>query len=263
MELPSDLIIEIVGHIPPDDKQSFWNCLLAAKSWIHPSQRHLFKAIWIYPQNLGLWPNNVSPRSVALLGHVQFLAYRQRDRMVYPGARTGEPVDCALHDYLPSFRQLRYFALSLAHVIPLFPEMELFFAFQHTLSDITLSGCNTTTNTLVTVINYFPNFIHLHLYDLDHHKEDKLTIPLARCHLEKLYIAQWPTHSLEALKELLKQGLDFDELIVTSTILTHDWTEFGKHVVGMFGASLRNPRLFKAPKGMHNLPFITAHVDPQ
>ena len=234
------------------------NCTLT-----HPSQRCLFKAIWIYPQNLGLWPNNVSLRSIVLLGHVQFLAYCQRERMAYPGARVSELVHCALRDYLLSFQQLRYFALSLAHVAPSFPEMELFSAFQHTLLDITLSGCSTKTNALVTVINYFPNLMHLHLHDLDHDKEGEPTVPLARPHLEKLYIAQWTTHSLERLEELLKQGLDFDGLVLASTVPTHNWTEFAKLVVGIFGASLRNLRLFEAPKGTHSLPFIIARVGPQ
>ena len=92
---------------------------------------------------------------------------------------------------------------------------------------------------------------------------DEPTTPLAQPHLEKLYIAQRLTHSLEPLEELLKQGLDFDGLVVASTVFTHDWTEFGKCIVGMFRASLRNPRLFEAPKGMHDLPLITAHVSPQ
>jgi len=263
MELPSELIDEIVGHIPPDDKRAFRNCSLVAKSWIYPSQRRLFEVVWIYPENLRLWLNTISPRSVTLLGHVRFLAYRQRERVAYRGARTGELVQCALRDYLPSFRQLRSFTLSLAHVAPSLPEMELFFAFQHTLSDITLSGCSTTTNALITIINYFPNLIHLRLYDLDHHKEDEPTIPLARPHLEKLYAAQWPAHSLELLEELSKQGLSIEGLVLASNISTHNWTEFAKRVVGIFGASLRTLRLFEAPKGMHNLSFIITRVDPQ
>ena len=79
MKLPLDLINEIVSHIPPDDKQPFWNCSLAAKSWIHPSQRCLFKAIWIYPQNLRLWPNNVSPRCQ---GHCPILTILESQRQV-------------------------------------------------------------------------------------------------------------------------------------------------------------------------------------
>lgn len=253
MELPSELIDEIIGHIPPDDKRSFQNCSLVAKSWRYPSQGRLFEAVWIYPENLRLWLNTISPRSVTLLGHVRFLAYRQRERMTCRGASTGEPVHRALRDHLPSFRQLRYFTLSLAHVASSMPEMELFSAFQHTLSDITFSGCSTTTNALVAIINYFPNLIHLQLYDIDHHKEDEPPIPLARPHLENLYAAQWPAHSLELLEELLKQGLGIDGLVLASIISTHNWTQFAERVVGIFGASLRNLKLFEAPKDNERL----------
>ena len=48
MELPQELIDEIIDHIDPcDDKRSLRNCSLVARSWRFASQKSLFKVVEI------------------------------------------------------------------------------------------------------------------------------------------------------------------------------------------------------------------------
>ena len=246
MNLPLELVDEIVSHLPSDDKQSLRNCSLVAKSWIHPSQRLLFEKVEIDQRNLQSWVDNISPTNTVLLGQIRQFSYKE-----YPKAET-EPAHCTLRDYFPSFRQLRHLTLLFASFQP--HHTKLFSTFQHSLSTISLSGCSITKNAFVTLINYFPNLAHLHLRGLSCHEKDEPSLPLSRLLFKSLYVTVWRADSLFLLDELSRSGLRFEEVIVSGMIPKPSWPEFTRRVVGIFGAHVKYLRIRGSPEGKHSLP---------
>ena len=151
MNLPQELVDEIINNIPPNGRRSLRNCSLVAKSWLRPSQRHLFEVIEIHQRSLEPWLHNISPTNLELLWHVRQLSYGgyAQDAL--------QPIHRALRNYFPSLSQLRHLTLIFSYVPSHPQEMQLFTAFQHTLSAISLKNCHVTTNASVIFINYFPN----------------------------------------------------------------------------------------------------------
>ena len=144
IELPQELIYEIINHLPKYYPKCPRACSLVAKSWTRPSQEPLFEEVDIYERNLQPWLKNVSPTNVELLGHVRSLSY-----IMNAVSRKTEPPHRALRDYPPSFRQLRHLVLSAP--VPLLPQrIEIFSAFQHTLLHISLPNSNITIGALIT-----------------------------------------------------------------------------------------------------------------
>ena len=244
--LPLELIDEIIGHLPQGDKQSLRNCSLVAKSWINPSQRRLFNTVEIDRSNLQSWLDNISSANAILLGHVRHLRYKE-----YPKGEI-EPAHRALRDYFPSFRQLNHLTLLFAHVSLRSLRIELFSAFQHSLSTISL-GCSITKHAFVTLINYFPNLAHLYLYGLDCRKSSGPTPSLSRLLFKSLYITVGPLDTLFLLDELSRSGLRFDEVIVASIIPQPTWPEFSRRVIEIFGARAKYLRIHAAFERKYSL----------
>lgn len=248
MKLPPELIDEIIGHLPPDDKESLQNCSLVTKSWIRPSQKRLFEVVDIRQQNLQSWLDTISPTNLELLGHVRRLSYKE-----YPEGAV-EPAHQALRDHLPSLHQLRHFTLLFARISSHPQQIGLFSAFQHTLSGISLVGCGVTKNAFVTLVNYFPNLTSLYLYGLGYNRDDEPTPPLSRTLFKKLYITVWPMESLVLLDELSKSGMRFEEVDIATMISRPTWPEVAKRVVDVFGASARILRILGSSNGTYLLP---------
>jgi hypothetical protein len=206
MNLPPELLDEIIGHLPINNQQKLRDCSLVAKSWIYPSQKRLFKSVEIEPRNLSSWQDSISRTNVVLLGHVRILRYE-----------ASELAHCALRHYFPSFRQLRHLTLVSTRLSSLPQQIELFSAFQHTLSAICLRNCSIPGNAFVTLINHFPHLVRLGLRSLDFCKEDGPILPLSRLLLKRLYVSALSTESLDFLGELSKQGLRFEEGCRTNT----------------------------------------------
>ena len=254
MKLPPELLDEIIGQIPR--RHLLHSCSFVTKSWTYLCQRHLFKTVKIHPGNLQKWLDNISPANAELLGHVRVLSYVQS--WVYPKRVIG-PADHTLREYFPSFRQLRHFNLNstFSHVSSPLQQLDLSSAFQHTLSDISLAGCSTTKSAFVTLINYFPNLIRLHLRHINYHKEDEPVPPLSRLHLKKLSVIEWSADSLDLIDELSELGLNFEEVVVSDSVFPGpSSSEFSNRVVNAFGATTKCLRLLDTPRGVYSYPSV-------
>ena len=70
----------------------------------------------------------------------------------------------ALHDYLPSFHQLKTLQFNALNMEPTIPEhLTLFSTFQHTLSSLYLSGVLITWSSFVALLGYFPHLRDLYI----------------------------------------------------------------------------------------------------
>ena len=158
MDLPEELLDEIFSHLPSYDEQSLRSCSLVSKSWLEPSRRLLFSNIRIHQDNYLSWLNNISPTNAGLLRNVRSLAYFFR---VYDNPDPRCCV-CALHDYFPSFHQLRALEFYKLDIEPTIPDhLTLFSTFQHTLFSLSLTHGLITWSSFVALVGYFP-----HLRDL-------------------------------------------------------------------------------------------------
>lgn len=248
MKLPPEMLDEIIGHIPTYYTQHLRTCSLVATSWIYPSQKRLFETVHIHPGNLQGWLDCISPANTALLGHIRLLSYHEKEYTVFPAKRSIGPAYDVLCDYFPSFRQLRLFTLCFAH-IPWGPQqIELFSAFQHTFSHVSLSGCSVTKNALITIINYFPHLSCFHLCRPDYHREDEPSPSLRRLSLKKLHVTECSGGTLDLLGEMSKLGLNFEEVVLHSMTLTSSWPEFLEYIIGAFGKTTKRMRIMGYPQ---------------
>ena len=178
VELPLDLVDEIIMHLPPGDMDSLQNCSLVAKSWTYYCQKRLFEIMDLNQRSLPLWLDNISPTNDTLLGHVRQLSCH------YPWGEI-EPVHCRLRDYFPSFCNLTIF----------------------------MRGCTVTKSGFIT--NHFPNLTFLDLGDLGYSRKYEPTPPLSRHHFKKLFVDVWCFGSLIFIEELSKLAMRFDKIAST------------------------------------------------
>lgn len=247
MKLPPELLNEVIGHLPTGHLHS---CSLVAKSWVYPCQKRLFKVINIHPGNLRGWLDIISPADVELLGYVRILSYNAEEYWINSMNAIGPPHH-ALREYLPSFRQLRHFILTSLRISWSPQQLELFSAFRHTLSDISMARCGATKSDFVTLINYFPNLIHLYLREVEYYKEDEPIPPLSRPRLKRLSIAEWPANSLDLIDELSNPGLHFEEVFISKSAFPEaPWSELARRVVDAFGVNAKCLRLLDTPRGV-------------
>ena len=244
MKLPQELVEEIIGHLPPDDEESLRNCSVVAKSWVRPSQKRLFEAVRITPQNLQPWLDTISPTNLELLRHVRQLSYSG-----YPKGAL-EPVHRALRDYLPSLTQLRDFNFFYSHILSPPQQIALFSAFQHTLSISRLESCHVTTNGFVTLINHFPNLSYLRIQTINHIREDEPATPLSRTIFKKLFVFVCLADTVVLLTELSNLGLCFEEVDMSNFLPKSTWPNFSKRIVELFGESAKCLRIRGTFKGV-------------
>lgn len=247
MKLPLELLDEIIDQLPvlylPHP------CSLVARSWTRLCQKRMFKVVNIHPGNLEKWLDTISPANHELLGYVRVLCYAEY--WAYQMKMIG-PAYITLREYLPSFRQLRYFSLSSPYISASPQELDLFSAFQNTLSDISLSSCTVAESTFVILINYFPNLIRLHLRHIGYSKGAEPIPPPSRLHFKKLCVAEWPEDSLDLIDELSNLGLRFEEVVISESVIPGPtWSEFANRVVHAFGANAKCLRLLDTPRGVY------------
>ena len=219
MNLPQELLDEILSYLQFETLQGqplLASCSLVAESWTNPSRRHLFKAVNIGEKHLPLWLDRISPANHQLLQHIQALSYISNTQ----SWRNGEPPKYlinVLQDYLPSLHQLQHLSLfSMQIPSDISFKLEMFSAFQSTLSRLSLKHCNVTISALVALINYFPNLDHLDLISLRHRIDGKPTPPLSRPRMSRLYLSDLRANSLGILNQLSEFGPVFDEVRVIS-----------------------------------------------
>jgi hypothetical protein len=233
MRLPQDLVYEIIGNLPECCPAYIRTCSLVAKSWIYPSQQRLFEDVKINDRNLQLWLKNIPPTNSELLGHVRSLSYTTNLMILI------EPLDRALHDYLPSFHKLRHLKLSTISLLP--QQIEVFSAFRHTLLHISLSHGDLAIRGLIAFINYFPNLTRLDLNGPHYHDHDGGggPLPLLSRPLERLSITGSTTYDLDLFGRLSGLGLRADGVEVSEA-------ESSKRITDAFGARVKSVRRYSS-----------------
>ncbi|KAF9645698.1 hypothetical protein BDM02DRAFT_3119791 [Thelephora ganbajun] len=222
MNLPPELLDEIIGHLPPEDKQSLRNCSLVVKSWIHPSRRRLFETVDVLREaNLWAWLNNISPENIELFHHVRSLSCK----IDASPRRWSDNCAYFLHNDFPLFPQLRNLVLRSGHLISI-TQLWVPLAFQHTLEYLSLRDCRTTIGTLITLINHFPNLVHLNLDGLFHEVDHQPIPPLSRP-LRKLSVTEPNTYDdLGILGQLSELRPQCEEVVIMmDTYVTSSLTQ--------------------------------------
>jgi len=252
MDLPQELLDEILDYLPSDGRQgrrSLRNYSLVAKSWVNPSQRRLFKTVEIWEKDLQSWLDSIPPANEWLLQHVRSLSYiadagARRNSFPAPGYR----ID-VLRDYLPSFQQLRHLSLSSMHLPSDIPHrVEIFSAFRHTLLRLSFYYCRTTFAALVALINYFPNVNRLDLGRPLYSMDDEPAAPLSRPLIPKLHISDCYEDGLDLLDQLSGHGLVLDEVVV-SYVSQHHLHTLGPRIVDVLGANIKCLRVLPSLAG--------------
>ncbi|KAF9648089.1 hypothetical protein BDM02DRAFT_3269711 [Thelephora ganbajun] len=163
MHLPEELLDEIFGRLPPNDRRSLQNCSLVSKSWLQPGRRLLFAHVVVKSATYRSWLDNISPTNTGLLCHARSLTYIFGD---------GCGISL-LRDYLPSFFQLQQLAFSVTDIeSTICDHLEWFSAFRHTLSSLSLSQVSITWSAFIVLVGYFPNLRDLHIFKIWFRKDD-------------------------------------------------------------------------------------------
>jgi len=244
MNLPQELLDEILSYLPPgdgQDKQLLQNCSLVAKSWVNPSRRQLFKTVKIRERDLQSRLDSVPPANNGLLHHVCSLSYVAEIRAWRSILPPGHPID-VLRDYLPFFQRLQHLSLSSVHLpSDISHQVEVFSAFQHTLSRLSLDHCSVTINALVAFINYFSSLDCLDLIHPLYNTDGVPAVPLSRPLISKLHISNYFKDDFDPLDQLWGLGLSFDEIVVYYTSWLHSSTL--SRIVDALGVNAKYLRL--------------------
>ena len=244
--IPQELIDEIIGHIPScdcneQDQHSLRNCSLVAKSWTNPSRKRLFRTVEIRGTTFQSWLDTIPPANTELLRHVRSLSY------ITCAALPGTGCVDVLRDYLPSFRRLHHLTLSSMHIpsSDISQQIEIFSAFRHSLSRLSLQYCTVTISALVVLINFFPGLDHLDLCNVLHEADGEPPSPLCRPFIRKLRISRFYEDGLGILNQLPELGLVFEELIVDGWSLKIGFHTLS-HIVDTLGVNVKRLRLLRS-----------------
>ena len=257
MNLPPELLDEIIGHLPLDEPQTLRNCSLVAKSWVYPSQKRLFATVRISSRDYHLWKDRISPAKIEPLHHVRSLTY-----ILDTTARFRPPeyhID-SLSNYLPSFRRLKKLVLSsicLQSGIP--QQLENFGPFQHKLSSLSLWSCHVSSGALVTIVNYFPNLVDLQLCVLTLKEDGEPIPPLSRPLRGRLDIQQFWNDDLSLLDHLSDPPPELDELVVFGYVrmpVAYD------RVVTTYAGSVKRLELLRGFVRMYYISQVLPHCFP-
>jgi len=213
MHLPVETVEEILNHLPPYDKKSLRNCSLITKSWLDPCQRRLFERVRISSETCQSWLDNISPNNTVLLSHVRELVYfaeGERDPQDFPTER----VDDGLSIYLPSFCQLQRLTFDYVDIEPTIPHNPtLFFAFQHSLSSLTLLQVSITWGGFVTLLGYFPNLRNLEIREMQF-KEGIRPTPRPPCALRGRLLVHCTVESTSYTDRFAGLDPEYEELVL-------------------------------------------------
>ena len=253
MHLPTELIDKILSHIPSDDKESLRSCSLVAKSWLDSCQRCLFETVHISPDTSQLWLDNISPMNTELLRHVRELKYAIRGKRGSwrPPCRIGDD----LRDYLPSFYQLRRLAFCFVDIEPIIPDhTNLFFAFQHTLSSLSLVRVSITWNGFVTLLGYFPNLKSLEIHEVSFDVDTRPAPHLPRALRGRLFVRGVMERDPESfIDRFAGLKLEYEELVITG--------DYDQRLVAPVEGSLKRLRITRCNCTFpHHTHHPTAHA---
>lgn len=179
MNLPPELLDEIFSYLPPDDRELLRVCSLMARPWVCPAQRRLFSSVAITLDTHRSWKDCIPPVNLELLSHVRLLRYFARYHRLL---RWNLPRIEALINYLPSFCHLQSLTLRSVRIKPDFSKrIEIFPAFQHTLSFLSLRDTSLPWTAFVALIDYFPYYLEvLEIRDLFFLEDRQQQTPLSK-----------------------------------------------------------------------------------
>ncbi|KAF9647920.1 hypothetical protein BDM02DRAFT_3116226 [Thelephora ganbajun] len=103
MDLPQELLDEVLNHLPLDDKYDelpLRNCSLVAKSWVQPGRRRLFETHEIREKIYRSWLDNIPPTGDGLLQHVHLLPNITGTRMLRITLQSEHHVDVFQYYFL-------------------------------------------------------------------------------------------------------------------------------------------------------------------
>lgn len=242
MDLPQDVLDEIFGHLPRDDTEALRACSLVARPWVYPARRLLFSSVAITLNTYKLWKDTISPANTELLRHVRSLHYFARDNRVL---RWFPPRIDALIDYMPLFCHLQSLTLCDMRVKSDFSEkIEIFSAFQHTLSSLSLQNTSLPWITFVALIDYFPALGTLEILDPFFHEDDQQQTPLSRPLHGDLVIAGFTKQALTILSDRLC-GIQvvYDELAIHEDPISRSAPGHYQHLIDVCGKDLKRLKL--------------------
>jgi len=246
MNLPPELLDEIIGQIPQDDEQSLRNCSLVAKSWMYPSRRRIFEAVDVWKaRRLKLWMDVIPPTNLGVLQHIRSI----RCQINSPPDSPRLSADLLL-DHSPSFHHLERLTL-FSGFLPPPTQIGTCSAFQHTLLYLCLRLCNVTASALVTFVNYFPNLAHLDLVELYRSVDAQPTPPFSRP-LKKLSVTEFT--DLGLIDQLIELHPQCDEVSVDMY-----WAAsppLAQHVINGVGTSVKRLTIVCEPEGVSNVSKI-------
>jgi hypothetical protein len=237
MHLPTELVGEILSHLPSDDEESLRSCSLVAKSWLDPCQRRLFESVRIDLDTYQPWLDNIPSTNTELLRHVRELTYviRGRGGSWHPPCRIGD-----LRGYLPSFYRLRRLTFGVVDVEPIIPDRaNLFFAFQHTLLSLSLVRVSITWNGFVTLLGYFPNINNLVVRDVSFDVDNRPTPHLPRALRGRLLVCCTKERDPEPfIDRFAGLKLEYEELVIMG--------DYDQRLVAAVEPSLKRLRIIRA-----------------
>ena len=246
MNLPHELLDEILSYLPLDNNQDRWslqNYSLVAKSWVGPCQRRLFETVEIREETLQSWRDTILPTDNGLLQHVRSLSYIT-DYVV--GRGDGHLRYCVdvFRDYLLSFYQLQHPSLSFMSISSdISREVKIFSAFRHTLLRFSLDYCDITISALLTLINYFPSLDRLDLKYVSRKVDGELAPPPSRPLIRELHISELDRGGLGIFDQLSELGPAFDKVVIDGQSRVGLYTL--SHVTGALGVNARHVGLLQ------------------
>ena len=237
MNLPQEILDEIIRHLPPCDPHSLRSFSLVAKSWTNPARRRLFHAVDVrQPRNFRSWLENISPTNVELLRSIRSLLCKIMKTFALDSpSHPTDPGDF-LRDYSPSLHRLRLLSLSSGLLLS-FGQIGTPSPFRHSLTVLILSCCGVTIGVLVALVNYFSNLAHLELFDVRNEVADQPPPHFSRP-LQELSVANFdPAHGLSFFEELSALDLQCDKVTLRSSSRC---PSLGQYVVDCVGANVKH-----------------------
>lgn len=256
MNFPPELLDEIFSYLSEEDKETLRACSLVARSWVYPAQRLLFRSVVLAENNFQLWRKRVRTKKSEPLNHVRSLHYFAEE----PGFRySHQRVDVPIR-WLRSFHQLHTLTLSNLHARYHFSP-DIFSAFQHNLSSLSLVGLRLPWSAFVTLIDYFPNLRDLKVHNPNFNGSDSRPETPSRSLRGVLSLTGLTDHAIKIFSnEISGMPVEYDTLKISPDALSLLTLRDYQLAIDACGGSLRHlildggeyfPRHFKVhPMGI-------------